>query len=293
MTPRAALIVVLVLVECAVGGEIVNAVRGDRPAQWFAPRTSAEAGSSPKLKEGGRHRVFEAGSQPSLSVDIGNADLTIRAGDASRFDVSLSKSSDFGIFRATAPITARKDGETVAIATSGEHGWSIGDDRRVTVIVPPATRVTVTNAGDIQADGLRAESSFSSDHGTVVIEDYDAPALRVAASDKRISLLRIAANSLDVTSDDGRIEGADLQVRDGTVKSSDGRVTLGFAAGSDTVVTAQSSDGTVHVADAQAAAASRAAHDGDGMSSATMRIGDGNGRFDVRSSDGNIYLSKL
>jgi hypothetical protein len=281
MNPRTALIVVLIVVECAVGGAIVNSVRGDWGAPRFAPHAGAEFGSGGNLVEGGRHRIFAAGSQPALHVDIGNADLTIRAGDASQFDISVSKSSDFGMLRATAPITAHKDGETVSIAVSGEHGWSLGDDRRVTLIVPPTTIVTVENAGDIEADGLRARASFSSDHGTVAVDDFNAPALRVEAGDKRISLLRIAASRLDVTSDDGRIEGSDLQVRDGTVKSSDGRVTLRFAAGSDTVVTAQSSDGKVEVANA------------DGSSSETLRVGDGNGRFDVSTSDGNIYLSKL
>jgi hypothetical protein len=82
-------------------------------------------------------------------------------------------------------------------------------------------------------------ASFSSDHGTVAIDDFDTPALRVEASDKRVSLLRIAANRLDVTSDDGRIEGSEL-----------------------TGVTAQSSDGNVEVANA------------DRSSSETLRVGE-------------------
>ncbi len=293
---RAALIVALVLVQAAVAVGIVLAVRGGQTGRSSMRHTGAEVVSSSNLVEGGPHRIFDAGSHPALNVDIGNADLTIRTGNASQFDVSVSKSAAYGIFRARAPLAARKDGETIRIATTAEHSWSMGDDRMVTVVAPPGNRVIVVNAGNIKADGLRAEAVFNSANGNITVEDYVAPALHVASSNGRISLLRIVATRLDVKSSDGRVEGTALQVRDGSVESDNGPVTLGFAAGADTLVTAETSNGTVRVSDyagaPTVATARSSGADGDASSSRTVRIGAGNGRFDVHSSNGNIYLSQ-
>jgi Putative adhesin len=293
MISRRQLIALLVLVEIAIVGEMVLAIRGDQPGQWSAWRTGAHVASDSSLAEGGAHKVFDAGSRPALTVDIGNADLTIRAGDASQFDVSVSKSTDFGTFRAKAPITANRDGDTISIATNDRHHWSIGDDRMVTVLVPPETKVTVANAGDITAIGLHAEASINSDNGFVAVENYDAPALRVESSNGRISLRRIVAPRIDVTTSDGHIEGSALQVGDGNIETSDGTVTLGFAAGADTLVTAETSDGTIHVSGVSATAAAQTATKTSGdeeSSTRTVRLGAGTGRLTVRSDDGNINI---
>jgi hypothetical protein len=296
MISRSQLIAVLVALEVVIAGEMILAIRGDQPPQWSAWHSGAAEASGSNLAEGGSHQVFAAGSHPVLNVDIGYADLTIRTGDASQIDVSVSKSTDFGIFRGKGPITAAKDGETVRIEAGEGHNWSVGDDRMVTVIVPPNTRVTVVKAGNIKAEGLRADASFSSvGNGTVTIEDYDARSLSVSASDGRITLQRVAANHLDATASDGRIEGSGLQLRDGNIESSDGRVSLGFAQGTNTLVNAETSDGKIRVSGIPGAASSETAKssdDDEDASSRSVRIGAGEGRLDVRSSDGNIYLNQ-
>ncbi len=292
MISRVALVAVLALVEVAIASETVVAVRGDQPARWSMHANGYRV-DGPNLAEGGPHRLFDAGSHPALTVDIGNADLTIRAGTAAQFDAAVSKSTAFGIFRARAPITAEVDGDTLRIATSAEHSWSMGDDRMVTLIVPAQTRVTVASAGHTRATGLLAEASFNSANGNVTVEDYRAPALHVESSNGRIALIRVAAARLDVSASDGRIEGSALQVRDGSVESSNDRVTLEFAAGSDSIVTAQTSNGNIHLSGIPGAASARDNGSDNDESSRTVRIGPGNGRFDVQSSNGNIYLSQL
>jgi DUF4097 and DUF4098 domain-containing protein YvlB len=294
MISRSQLIAVLIALEVVIAGEMVLAIRGDQPAEWSAWQSGAVAASGPNLAEGGAHQLFAAGAHPALTVDIGYADLTIRAGDASQIDVSLSKSNDFGMFRSNGPITATKDGETVRIATVNERHWSTGDERMVTVIVPPNTKITVERAGDIRAEGLRADASFSSvGNGTVTVEDFNAPSLSVSASDGRISLQRVAANRLDVTSSDGRIVGTGLQLRDGNIESSDGRVSLGFAAGTNALVSAETSDGKIRVSGVPGVTETEKSNDeDDDASSRSVRIGAGEGRLDVRSSDGNIYLNQ-
>jgi len=286
MLPRAQLLAVLVVIELAIVGGMVNAVRGDQPGPSLLP--------GPRLVEDGPHQVFYAGAHPSLTVDIGYADLTILTRSGAQVDVAVSKSTDFGPFRATAPITARQDGGTIRIATTAGRGWSVGDDRMVTVLVPPGTQVAVINAGDISATGLRAEASFHAvGRGSITIADFDAPTLRVTASNGPISLQQIITTRLDATSRKDRVEGTALQVRDGLIESDDA-VSLGFAPGADTMLTAQTSGGVVRAAGFAVVPSVITASKGsdDDASSQILRIGTGAGHLDVHSRSGDIDLSQ-
>jgi hypothetical protein len=289
------LIAGLIVVELAIIGEAVVAVRGGEAATPYAQQGDARTASGSRLIEGGPHKVFAAGAQPRLTIDIGYADLTILTSKAPQIDVSLSASPVSGLFQATAPITATEDGETIRIATTRAHGWSTGDDRMVTVLVPPETQVTVVNGGDIKVDGLRAQASIHSvGNGSVSVEDYDAPALHVVTSDGPIILHQIVAARIDVASRNDTVEGTALQVRDGTVES-DGRVMLGFATGADTLVSAQASDGKISLsgfADAQSLSSGGKSSEDGGLSSRTVRVGAGSGHLDVHSSDGDIDLAQ-
>ena len=296
MIPRSTIIAALLVIEVAILGEALVAVRAGQAAPSPGRGVVAQAAAGSRLVEGGPHQIFDAAAHPALTVDIGDADLTILTSKAAQIDVSVSASNAFGVFRATAPIAAREDGGTIRIAAGREHRWSMGDDRMVTVVVPAETRVTVVEAGDIKANGLRAEASFNSvGSGSVTVEDYDAPALHVAASNGRISLHEIVAARFDAASSNGRVEGTALQVHDGSVES-DGPVTLGFATGADTLVTAEAKNGRVSVTGLPAAASAGTAHrDGDDdedSSSQTVRFGAGTGHLDVHASDGNISLAQ-
>jgi len=296
MIPRGTIIAALLVIELAIIGEAVVAVRSGQALPTFPRRADVRTAGEPRVVEGGPHRFFDAGERPALTVDIGYADLTILTGKASQIEVSVSVSTEYGALRAKAPITARESGGDVRIATSERQTWSMGDDRMVTVIVPPRTRVTVVDAGDIRASGLRADASLNSvGKGSVMVEDYVAPALHLAASNGRISMHQVVATRVDATSRNGRVEGTALQVRDGSVEGG-GRVTLGFAAGSDTLVSAQASNGKVILSGFPASASlagRRSGEDGEAdPSSQTLRVGAGNGRLDVHSSDGNINLSQ-
>jgi hypothetical protein len=295
MIPRGPLIAVLIVIELAILGGMVRAVQGGA-TPWTPPSFQMGSSAGPDLVEDGPHRLFDVGEHPELAIDIGYADLTIVAGGPSQIDVSVSDSNDFGLMRDTSRITARQDGATVRIGKSGSKGFSIGDDRMVTVVVPPQTQVTVTNAGDIKVTGLRGVASINSvGNGHIIVDDYDGPSLNVSASNGRIELQRVIATRIDASSDDGRVEGTGLQVHDGTIESNNGRVTLGFAPGSDTVVNAETSNGSVRVsgfASAAAPAVHNSDDDDDTPSARTVRIGAGTGRLDVHSSDGNITLNQ-
>src|ERR1017187_4870094 len=104
MTPRGTIIAALLVIELAIIGQAVVAVRRDQPAPWPVQRTDARTAAGPRLVEGGPHQIFEAGAHPALTVDIGYADLTIITSKASQIDVSVRASTAYGFFRATGPI---------------------------------------------------------------------------------------------------------------------------------------------------------------------------------------------
>jgi hypothetical protein len=300
MLPRAQLIAVLVAVEFAIIFAMGVAIRGDQGTPWsgMGGTTFQVPGTTAHLDEGGPFQVFSAGAHPAVTIDIGWADLTIGTGSTSEIKVSVSKSSAFGPFRAKSPITATQSGGTVHVAVGDDPGWVIGDNRMVTVILPPDTEVTVINAGDIRAAGLRAVASFKSNNGDIRIDDYNAPRLTVEATrNGDVTLNQIVASHLDVSSSNGDVEGTDLQVRDGRIASHDGSVKLGFAPGTDAMVTAQAG-GRVRVSGFPATASvapsgsSSGNDDNDDASLRTVRVGAGNGRINVNSGSDDIDLSQ-
>lgn len=288
MNSRGTIVVALLAVELAVVGEIAIALRGGFPDPFSPPRGIAQAATEPKLIEDGPHRLFEAGSHPALTVDIGLADLTIVTTASPHIDVSLRSSRDFIPFGSHAVITARASGDAVTIAAGGGHRSSMGDDRMVTVVVPPDTQITVLDAGDIVATGLRGAASLRSvGSGSITLEDYDAPQLQVSARRGEITLRRVVASRLDAETAGG-VDATALTVRDGRIESGDD-VKLGFAAASDASVTALAKDGDVDVSGLPDATGSSS---DEPPSSKTIRIGAGTGHFAVRASGGDITLAQ-
>jgi hypothetical protein len=291
MLSRGTILAAILVAELAIVGTAIVAVRGDQIGPSFAPPAFAQLTQGSHLIEGGPHQIFDVGPNPSLTVNIGYADLTILSGKAKQIDVSVSPSPDYGLFRSKAPITANEDGQTVRVGTV-EHGLTTGDNRMVTVVVPDGTKVTVLHAGDIKASGLRAEASFTSrGNGFIKIEDYDGPALHLTAPNGPIIMHAVAVERLDASARNDRVEATALRVHDGSIESGD-RVTLGFATGTNTVVNADTDDGkitTTGFSDGASVAGTKK-NDDDDSSSQTVRVGTGNGSLDVHTNDGNIHL---
>ena len=289
---RNTIIAALVVIELAIVGEAVVAVRGGQPTP-LALRSDAGGIYAGRLTEDGPHRLFRTGARPALNVDIGYADLTIITGASAQVDVSVSASRDFGMFRSQGAITATEESGVIRVASNESRRWSTGDDRMVTVVVPRDTRVTVINAGDVKATGLRAEASFKSvGQGSITIEDFVAPALELTSSGP-ITMRRVAAARLDVTSKNDRIDGTSLQVRDGSIQADDA-LRLGFTSDSDSLISATTDGGKIRASGFTGVAGASSAHPSapanDDSSAQTVRIGAGTGRLDVHSNDGNIAL---
>ncbi len=290
MISRGTILATILVLELAIVGMAITAVRGDQIGPSFASPAFAQFTHGSHLIEGGPHQIFAVGPHPSLTVEIGYADLTILSGKEPQIDVSVSPSSDYGIFRSKAPITANLDGQTVRVATS-EHGLTTGDNRMVTVVVPEGTKVTVFHAGDIKASGLRAEASFTSrGNGFIHIEDYDGPSLHATAANGPIIMHAVSVERLDVSARNDRVEATSLRVHDGTIESGD-RVTLGLASGTNTIINADTDDGKISATGfSDGASVAGARKSDDDASSETVRVGAGNGSLDIHTGDGNINL---
>ena len=288
MNQRATVIVALLALQASVVALGVVSVYSGLHAEPFGHHHAGTAYTGPHLVEDGPHQLFTVGASPKLYVDIAYADLTIQTGNSSQIDVSL-RSSD-GIFDDKRQIVARADGDAVHISKTGDEGWSSGDDRMVTVVVPPETQVTVASGGDIKVTGLRAAMSINSvGKGSIAIADFDGPRLH-ASSRGSILLQQVAATHVDVTSTDDHIEGSGLQVQDGTIVGDD-HVTLGFASGTNAIVNALTSDGKVNVSGFPDGS-SLSSTSNDDSASQTVRVGSGGGHIEVHSNDGNITLSQ-
>jgi hypothetical protein len=308
MVPRPTVIAVLIGVEVAIVAGMFGAVRGGGGSGSFG-FPSAGAGVP-----AGRGWSFAAGPNPSVTVDIGHADLTIETRPGAQIAVNVVPGMEI---HSSGPISARDDGGTIRVSAADAVGAShfYVDDRNVHLIVPPATRVIVEQAGDIDARGLRAAASFESSHGDITIRDFhgplsatssdgrleisdaDCPTLHLASSNGRVTLARVAAAQIDASSDNGRVEGTALQLHDGRVSSSNGRVSLSFSGGADTTVSAASSNGQIHVSGFMSGPTSTAEHgdeddDSDSSAATTVRVGAGNGRLSVHASNGSINLSQ-
>jgi hypothetical protein len=299
MTSRGTVVAGLVGLQICVVVFAVIAVMGGVPAPssalWTFGRHVAghELASGPELAVGGAHRVFDTSGHPSLQVDIGYADVTILAGTpGSKVDVSLGGDADDFPFGSNGAIWVKRDGDSIRVGKTSSR-WSSGDDRRVTVVVPPDTQIDVVNAGVIKATGLRAVASLSSiGNGSVTVDDFDGPSL-TATTRGRVLLQHVVAEHLDVKSRDDSVEGSGLRVRNGTIESDD-HASLGFVAGSDTLITADASDGKILASgftgnDSDASAKKL---DDDDASTQTLKIGSGTGRLEVHAGDGNIVLTQ-
>jgi hypothetical protein len=291
---RGTLIAVLIGVEVALVAMMAQAISPGAQAPWHDAATN-----HPGSAEAGADYAFHTGPQPEVTVDIGYADLTVYQHSEAGITVNVTGHGWHGFGSPAPPITALQDGNTINVSAAEYSGFSFGDDRMVTIAVPPGTRLTVNNAGNIKATGLRAAASLKSvGNGTVWIEDFNGPSLDVSSSNGRLTLHNIVVRQLDAESSNGRVEVTGLQVRDGNIDSSNGRVTLGFAPGSDTTVTAETSNGHINVSGFAVTPAKVVKSgdddddDDDSSAAKTIRVGAGSGRLGVHTSNGSIYLNQ-
>jgi hypothetical protein len=272
------------------------------PASWSGVADAAAVSRSAS-------HSLEAGTAPHVTIDDEGADVEfiVQPGAAVHVSEQVKARRD-GADTSLATVTRRSDG--VHIERTGNDmtfSWSGNDiQRTLTVTIPPATRLDVKNAGDINLSGLRADAKLAAANGRIVIRDHrgaldvnaengrielhdvSAPTIAAESDNGRIILDNVTAPHVKLRSGNGRIVGSNVVLGGGSVESSNGRVELGFARGSDVTITAHSSNGSVRAVEPLAASGRRG---DDSDAPQTIRIGNGAGALAVSSDNGSIVIS--
>ncbi len=174
--------------------------------------------------------------------------------------------------------------------------------RSVRVTVPADARVEILTAGRIDAAGLRTKLVAHSPDGSVHVRDHRGD-LDVSTSSGRIELVdvqgsdiaanthegrlyftRVGAERIDAHSNYGRIYAVDLRVKNGALNTHSGRISASFTGDSDATVNVSAGDAKVTVSGLPA---TQTADD-----KSTVRLGAGNGHFEVSTDDGAVNISQ-
>jgi hypothetical protein len=293
---RLALLAGLGIVELWVVGLMIRSVGGGREAdipllagpRAFAART-LQTGPAP-------HVVIAAGEGTALAVGV-------RPGTA--VEVAQERQPRGWTQAGDRRLTFERTGDGVRIAREPGGPGGFGAIRgRLDVIVPPAARLEVENAGSMTVSGLRAAATLRSGDGSIFVRDQrgavnantangridlrdvEAPSVEVASRSGRVRFDRVRADRIAIVTADGRIEVTRSLVHGGTIQTGSGRIRLALDPLSDVTVNARATAGRV-VAEAPLSVAGDA---DDDESASSVRVGDGSGRLEVASAGGSITV---
>jgi hypothetical protein len=303
MISRSTLIGALVAVELAIVGMAASAIAigpVGGPFAFHVPSFGRGAFASTNTLD----RKFLVGPAPHVVIDVHDVPVVIEAesGVAVHAVESVSRMGFIG--GTTAPITAQQTLDGVRLHTAGDSGViALGSfDHSLHVAVPPAARVEILSADDVDASGLRAKLVVHSPDGVIHVSDHrgdldlssttgrivltDVQGANVAANtrDGRLIFHRVAADRLDASTVNHYIEAVDLYAVDGALTTRDGHVNVSFTGDSDATVNVRTDNGKVHV--------HGLATTDDTRSSSIVHLGSGRGHFEVSTGDGTINITR-
>jgi hypothetical protein len=309
MISRPTLIGALVVVELAIMGGAFRAIGiGSGPPRplsvhaWsWHPGAVAEAATP-----GGLDRTFTTGPAPHVVLDVHDVRVRIDAVPGAAVRVVDSAQRHGWVTGRVMPAQAERTADGVRITVpSGEGIVSLGwFERELRVTVPPGATVEVAATSRVDAAGLRSRLMVRSTDGSIHVRDHrgevdvqtndgrveltDVQGTSVLAQtrDGSLTLTRVAADRLDARTDDGRISADAVRLVDGALTTRDGRVRVGYTPDSTATVNVRTADGRITLPDG----GSTDGEDGD-RHNRTVRLGSGQGRFEVSSGDGSISIT--
>ncbi len=303
---RLAIVAGLGVVELwIIGLMILSLGGGHAPAPAGTPNV-AFASATQNAPAGEVSRLVESGPAPHVVIDDRNAQLTVSVRSGTTVSVTEQTEVRGWVHGTRRPIRVERTADGVSIVRGdGPLDVIMGSvERRLDVVVPPATRLEVTDAGSTTVSGLRADATLHSDDGSIVVSDQrgavdvrtddgrvelhdiDAPSVQVRSADGRVVFDRVRADRVDASTADGRIVVTRSLLRGGTIHTRDGRVQLALDPRSDVTVSARTSSGKVI---ARAPLTAVVGGDADDAP-ATIRVGNGSGSLEVGSDDGSITI---
>jgi Putative adhesin len=307
MISRPTLIGVLVVVELAIVGAAFHALGGSGPSArsaWSFPATRvAQAAGAP----GALDRTFTTGPAPHVTLNVEDLQVAVEAvpGAAVRVVESVHRSG--WVSGTILPVRAERtpDGVRITVA-SGGSGFSIGSfERALRLTVPPGANVEIVSSSRVDATGLRAPLSVHASDGSIHVRDHrgtldlqtndgrielidvQGPSVLAQSRDGSLALTRVSADRLEARTEDGRITADAIRLVDGALTTHDGRVRVGYTPDSEATVDVHTGDGRITIP----YDSTTGGQDGDAHHR-TVRLGSGRGRFEVSSGDGSISITQ-
>ena len=291
---RTGIVAVLVAVELLIVIIGVNALRGRGMGMSYSFPTGGRAISFTAKSI----QPIAAGTAPRVTIDDPNSGIDVRVsydGLVHVVDNTTFNGSAFGANGAGYPqLEVTHDGNDVSVSRRNvDIDWfsNATSRQRITVEVPAAARIEITNAGAVDMRGLNGGTiAAHCDDGDIEVSGITTPSLTLTSNDGHIEAMRLAMTGaspqLKLASDDGHVNFSGLFPAGGNydISTNDGDIEARVAQGSDVTVNASTSDGDIRVDDS-------GRDSGDDGSSQTIRIGSGAAAMRVHSDDGSVAIT--
>ena len=282
-------IAILVAAEVVILGLAAYSIRGAVAGDVFA---GGETGADFAAKT---FAPIAAGNAPRVTIDDPNSGVTIGVSDDGLVHVKDDTSFSGATLRSPhdyPQLTVTRDLNGVHIARPPYHeGWTMfigfsNSRQHFEVQVPASATVVVDECDNAEVSDLKNGATIKALDGRIELTHVEG-AIVAHTDDGHITIDGVTSPSLDLSSNDGRIEVRNFTTVAGgkyDVATRDGRIDLGFARGSDVTVDASTNDGTIRVDGI------RQQHDDDSAQQ-SIRVGNGGSAMRVHSDDGSITIT--
>ncbi|MGA7745880.1 MAG: DUF4097 family beta strand repeat-containing protein [Candidatus Aquilonibacter sp.] len=282
-------IAILVAAEVVILGLAAYSIRGAVAGDVFA---GGGTGADFAAKT---FAPIAAGNAPRVTIDDPNSGVTIGVSDDGLVHVKDDTSFSGATLRSPhdyPQLTVTRDLNGVHIARPPYHeGWTMfigfsNSRQHFEVQVPASATVVVDECDNAEVSDLKNGATIKALDGRIELTHVEG-AIVAHTDDGHITIDGVTSPSLDLSSNDGRIEVRNFTTVAGgkyDVATRDGRIDLGFARGSDVTVDASTNDGTIRVDGI------RQQHDDDSAQQ-SIRVGNGGSAMRVHSDDGSITVT--
>ncbi|MGB8798130.1 MAG: DUF4097 family beta strand repeat-containing protein [Candidatus Aquilonibacter sp.] len=282
-------IAILVAAEVVILGLAAYSIRGAVAGDVFA---GGGTGADFAAKT---FAPIAAGNAPRVTIDDPNSGVTIGVSDDGLVHVKDDTSFSGATLRSPhdyPQLTVTRDLNGVHIARPAYHeGWTMfigfsNSRQHFEVQVPASATVVVDECDNAEVSDLKNGATIKALDGRIELTHVEG-AIVAHTDDGHITIDGVTSPSLDLSSNDGRIEVRNFTTVAGgkyDVATRDGRIDLGFARGSDVTVDASTNDGTIRVDGI------RQQHDDDSAQQ-SIRVGNGGSAMRVHSDDGSITIT--
>ncbi|MGB6062265.1 MAG: DUF4097 family beta strand repeat-containing protein [Candidatus Aquilonibacter sp.] len=282
-------IAILVAAEVVILGLAAYSIRGAVAGDVFA---GGDTGPDFAAKT---FVPIAAGNAPRVTIADPNSGVTIGVSDDGLVHVKDDTSFSGATLRSPhdyPQLTVTRDLNGVHIARPAYHeGWTMfigfsNSRQHFEVQVPASATVVVDECDNAEVSDLKNGATIKALDGRIELTHVEG-AIVAHTDDGHITIDGVTSPSLDLSSNDGRIEVRNFTTVAGgkyDVATRDGRIDLGFARGSDVTVDASTNDGTIRVDGI------RQQHDDDSAQQ-SIRVGNGGSAMRVHSDDGSITVT--